>query len=229
MSGFSNIATSNLPHCLKPVAASFTELVVSSTALPLFGTNGAYAAPVPASTLHVYVLCETASVRWTSDGTTPSTTAVPKATYTTATGVSNADLKYTAVANGTAGNSVTVAYVDPGAANQSLSVSVSGTAITVNLATNGGSAITSTGSLILAAIQASAAASALVTVALAPANTGAGVVIAIAATALSGATAGGFLLQPGGYLLLSQSEASTIQFVRATSSDAIIQAEQYKI
>lgn len=76
----------------------------------------------------------------------------------------NADLTYTAVAYGQAGNSITVEHVDPSDINQSLAVSVVGTAIVVSLATNGAGAITSTAAEVVAAITGDAEAAALVTV-----------------------------------------------------------------
>lgn len=70
---------------------------------------------------------------------------------------------YTARNAGTDGNSITVTVVDPAGNNAALSVAVVGSAITVNLATDGASAPTSTGAQVLAALQASATASALAT------------------------------------------------------------------
>lgn len=75
------------------------------------------------------------------------------------------NIVYTARLGGTAGNAVTVTVVDPAGNNAALSVGVVGSAITVNLATDGASAPTSTGAQVLAALQASAAAMGLVTVA----------------------------------------------------------------
>lgn len=88
----------------------------------------------------------------------------------------------TALSFGSAGNSITIALVDPGAASQSLSISVVGTAITVHLATDSGSAITSTYTQIKTAINADVSASALVTVS----GTDATVATALAATPLAG-------------------------------------------
>lgn len=109
-----------------------------------------------------------------------------KATLSTALTGSNNDLDYTAVAYGTGGNSITIAYVDPAGNNQALAVSVATNAISVSLATDGGGAITSTAAQVKAAIEASAAAAALVTVANKSGNDGTGVVTALTATALSG-------------------------------------------
>jgi hypothetical protein len=108
------------------------------------------------------------------------------ASLTTALAGTNNDLVFTAVAPGTAGNSITVRYVDPGAASQALSVSVASSAITVNLATDSGSVITTTANDVIGAIYASAPAAALVGVARAAANDGTGLVIALSATALAG-------------------------------------------
>lgn len=112
-----------------------------------------------------------------------------EATLTTALTGTNNDLTYTATDNGTAGNSVTVAYVVSGN-NTALSVGVSGNAITVTVATNGSAAATSTALQVRDAVRASAAARALVNVDLAAGNDGSGVVTAMTATALSGGTAG---------------------------------------
>lgn len=113
------------------------------------------------------------------------------ATMTTALAGTNNDLVYTGVVGlGINGNLVTIQYVNPGTPSASLSVSVVGSVITVHLATNGGSAITSTAALVAAAITASVPASALVTVANAPANDGTGVVTAMAITPLVGGVDG---------------------------------------
>lgn len=73
------------------------------------------------------------------------------------------NIVYTARAGGTGGNSITVTVVDPAGNNAALSIGVSGTDITVNLATDGASAPTSTGAQVLAALKASTQASALAT------------------------------------------------------------------
>ncbi|MBP9897468.1 MAG: hypothetical protein KBF28_03790 [Gemmatimonadales bacterium] len=112
----------------------------------------------------------------------PSTAAV----LSTNLAGANNDLDITAVTAGADGNDITVAYIDPGANNAALSVSVTGTAITVNLATGGGGAITSTAADVDAAIDALPAAAALVTPANKAANDGSGVVIAMAAAPLVG-------------------------------------------
>ena len=111
---------------------------------------------------------------------------IPVAALTTALTGTNNDLVFTSVVVGANGNLITIRYVDPAAANAPLSVSVSGHAITVNLATDGSSVITTTAAQVAAAILASPAASALVTTANAASNNGTGVVTALAATALTG-------------------------------------------
>lgn len=100
-------------------------------------------------------------------------------------GTNNA-LVFTAVTGGVGGNSITIEYVDPAAPDAVLSVGVVGTAITVNLATDGGSVITTTAAEIIDAIEASGAASALVTVANSGSDDGSGVVAAVALTPLAG-------------------------------------------
>lgn len=102
-------------------------------------------------------------------------------------------LIYTAVAYGVAGNDISIEYLDPGAISQALAVSVTGTKISVSLATDGSGTITSTAALVKAAIEASTAAANLVTVAIMTADTGSaddgsGIVTAMALAALSGGT-----------------------------------------
>lgn len=118
------------------------------------------------------------------------TAGVPgQSSLTTALTGTNNDLKFTSVGRGVGQNLVTITYVDPPGNNAALGVSVTGNAITVNLATDGSSAVTSTAAQVAAAIAASTPAAALVTVANAAGNDGTGVVTALAPTALSGGTA----------------------------------------
>lgn len=97
------------------------------------------------------------------------------------------DLLYTSIVDGTFGNSITIAYVNPGAPSQPLSVSVVGTAISVSLATNGGSTLISTADDIVGAIEGSDASS-LVEVSVT--GTGSNVQTAVSATPLTGGSAG---------------------------------------
>jgi hypothetical protein len=108
------------------------------------------------------------------------------ATLSTALTGANNDLDFTSVLTGVLGNAITIRYLDPAANDAVESVSVAGTAITFNLATDGAGAITSTGDSLKATLLASAPASALVTAADKAANDGSGVVTALAATALTG-------------------------------------------
>src|SRR4051794_35891092 len=82
------------------------------------------------------------------------------------------------------GNDVTATLVNPATASSPLSVSVSGKAITVTLATNAGGAVSSTAAQVVDAINASPGASALVTATKLRTNAGAGVVAPAATTAL---------------------------------------------
>ncbi|WP_425591962.1 phage tail sheath subtilisin-like domain-containing protein [Halomonas alimentaria] len=72
-------------------------------------------------------------------------------------------LTYTAATPGTDGNAIRVRYVDPGSASATLAVTVSGNDITVTLATDIDSEISSTAAEIATAVNAEADASALVT------------------------------------------------------------------
>lgn len=98
----------------------------------------------------------------------------------------NNDLTFTAVAVDATGNDITIAYVDPAAPSVALLVTVVGSAISVRLATDESSVITSTAAQVDAAIDALPAAAALVTPANKAANDGTGVVTAMAATPLTG-------------------------------------------
>jgi hypothetical protein len=106
---------------------------------------------------------------------------------TNLTGTNN-DLTFTSKAAGAGhatGNSTTIAYVVAGASTP-LTVDVTDTDIVVNVATNGGSAATSTAAQVKAAIEADTDAAALVTVANKTGNDGTGVVTALAETPLAG-------------------------------------------
>lgn len=121
--------------------------------------------------------------------------SVDAATLSTNLAGTNNDIVYTAKTKGSYGNLITVAYVVAGN-NTPLSVDVTGTAITVNVATGAGGAATSTADDIKAAIEADADAAALVTVADKAANDGSGVVTALTATALTGG--GGYTIGKSG-------------------------------
>ncbi len=104
-------------------------------------------------------------------------------------------VKFTdARAEGSAGT-LSVSFVNPGGNNAALGVVVSGNAITVNLATNGTGAITSTAADIVTAIQASTSASALVNVK----SDTAGVVGAVASTNLTQGTDAELVLKSTDY------------------------------
>ena len=102
-------------------------------------------------------------------GTAPNSSAAVHAVLLTGIVGSHNAITWTAEAANAAGNNITVQLCDPKAASQSLSVSVNGAAIIVNLATDSEKAISSTAALVIAAITASDTASAL----LGAANTGA--------------------------------------------------------
>ena len=112
--------------------------------------------------------------------TTAGGSADQYATLTTFSDQADDDLVFTAVAPEAAGENVTVEFVDPGAINQPLTVTVVGDAVTINLATDGAGAITTTAAELMAAVNADTDASALVTVSTASGNDGSGVVTAMA-------------------------------------------------
>ncbi|TSA09419.1 MAG: hypothetical protein D4R79_13655 [Comamonadaceae bacterium] len=116
-------------------------------------------------------------------------------------------LTFTAVAYGSEGNAISVAYVDPAAASAALAVVVTHSTIQVLLATDEGGAITSTAAQVLAGVAASAGASALVTATLYTADTGvaddgSGVVTAMAQASLEGGAGTGINVAIKGGLCL---------------------------
>lgn len=122
-------------------------------------------------------------VRLASDNSTLYTAAT-QATLTINGADANGNVTYTAKNAGTPGNTITVAHIVAGNSTP-LSVSVTGYAITVNVATDSSGNPTSTATQVAAAITASIPAAALVTAT--ASGTGASVVGAEAATNLAGA------------------------------------------
>jgi hypothetical protein len=92
------------------------------------------------------------------------------------------DITYTSVTP--SGNFITVTYVNPGAASSALSVSVTGNAITVYLATNSSSSLISTATQVALAVNTSTPASALVTATVT--GTGSNIQAAASAASLTG-------------------------------------------
>lgn len=118
----------------------------------------------------------------------PVTDLAPvKASLTTSLAGSNNDLVFTAKKGGTWGNSIQVAYIDPGGTTATLGVVVSGFLVTVNLGRTS-SAIDTTANAIVTAIARAADAAALVDVTNASSNDGTGIVTALTATSLAGGT-----------------------------------------
>ena len=100
--------------------------------------------------------------------------------------VANASIVWTARTAGLPGNAITLALVNPGGANQPLTVTVIAGAISVSLSTGGAGAITTTAAQLIQAIKDDPAANALVYGELARGHNGDGLVTAIAAANLVG-------------------------------------------
>lgn len=90
-------------------------------------------------------------------------------------------------------SSLSVVYTDPSAANASLSVSYATNVVTISLATNASSAITTTANQIIAAVNASQSVKNQVAAVLKGSDDGTGVVTALSSSALA-ANAGGLTL-----------------------------------
>lgn len=110
-------------------------------------------------------------------------------------GTGNGALKFTAVPEqGVAGEQISVTCVKPSGNNAALSVSVTGKAITISLATDGSSVATSTASQVLAAVNGNTAAANLVTVTLGTGSNGSSLYAVHASTNLDGAVESSFPL-----------------------------------
>lgn len=158
-------------------------------------------------------------------GTAPNSAVADTATLLTGVVASNNALTWTAVTAGKAGNNITVHLKDPKANSQALSVSVSGTVITVNLATGIGGAITSTAAQVITAITASVQAAALLSVANTGVSTGASAVTAtVKAKPLAGGADEAFPLNTPVLIAGNRVEAAKLDTVgdkQGTLPDAI--------
>ena len=103
-----------------------------------------------------------------------------------AIGVGDAAVVATAVDAGVAGNNIEVVIVHPGSASQALTITLAETVITVSLATDATSAVTTTASQLIAAWATEADVVALATLALATGSSGADTVAPLGRTALAG-------------------------------------------
>lgn len=112
--------------------------------------------------------------------------ALDDSSRTLTVGAANSKVKATTVAHGGDAEAVTLAIVDPEADSASLSVSVTGKAITVSAATDSDGVITSTAANVISAINGDTDASALVTAANGTGSNGSGVVAPVAATHVTG-------------------------------------------
>lgn len=97
----------------------------------------------------------------------------------------DSSIVWTSVAEGTPGNFITVTYVDPGTPNAILSIIRSGADITVSLATDGFSVVTTTAAEIIAAVALDTTLTEIITAALPTGESGTGVVGAVISTPLS--------------------------------------------
>lgn len=142
-------------------------------------------------------------------GTAPDAQQEVKATLLTGTVDDNNALTFTSKLVGTLGNSIALRLVKPSTNNATLSISVSGTEITANLATGADGAITTTATALKTALDGNVAAAALVTIANTSTSTGLGIVTAQRLTFLSGGLDDAFplntpVLVPGDQVLAAK-------------------------
>lgn len=118
-------------------------------------------------------------------GTAPDSQLEVKATLLTGLISSNNALTFTSKLLGALGNQIGIRFLNPGANDAALSVSVDGLDINVSLATGNTGLITTTAAQIITAITGNTAANALVQVTNTGSSTGAGVVAAFRRQALA--------------------------------------------
>ena len=163
--------------------------------MPATDTGRAYQAPERASRFELRPFILTADTDGSRvvvhDALTLDATLGVHEFYETSLTGSNNDIAWIATTPGA--SSLSIEYLDPSAASASLSVAYATNTVTVNLATNASSAITTTANDIIAAVRASTAVSKYVYPVLVAANTGAGVVTAMSSQALN-ANGGGLTL-----------------------------------
>lgn len=135
-------------------------------------------------------------------GTAPN--AQPAIAASVILGTGTSALTLTADTAGIAGNTLSIRLRNPGANSSALSVSLSGSAITVNLATDSSGVITSTPAAIKTALDANAPIAALVNVT----SGGAGVVKPTATTRLSGGLDAAFPLNTPYLVAANRTEAA---------------------
>lgn len=143
-------------------------------------------------------------------GTAPDSQPEVKATLATGVVGSNNALTFTSVLTGVLGNKISLQLVDPKANSQALSISVTGQAITVSLATNVSGAITTTATQLKTALDGNTAAAALITTANTGASTGAGTVAALGTSYLTGGVDEAFPLNTPVLVAGSRAEAALL-------------------
>ncbi len=141
-------------------------------------------------------------------GTAPA--AQPAVAAVRVLGTDNSGLVLTAKTAGISGNQISIALVNPMENSAVLGVVATGTMITVNLATSGAGAITSTAAQIKTAIEANATANALITVAFPSGGNGTGVVTAATAGAFAGGADEPFPLNTPVLIAGNQIEAAAL-------------------
>jgi phage tail sheath protein FI len=119
-------------------------------------------------------------------GTAPNAQQEVKASTQIGVVANNNALTFTSKLAGEIGNSSSIRLVNPNANSATLSVSVSGRDVAVNLATDSSGAITTTAAQVKTAVEANTTANALFTITNTGASTGAGVVTAQRRAALAG-------------------------------------------
>ncbi len=143
-------------------------------------------------------------------GTAPNAAGDTKADAVIGSRGENSALVLTSKAIGALGNGISITLVDPGANTSALAITLDGNAITVSLATSGAGAITTTATLLKAAIDAHVGAGALVAVANDIGSSGAGILAAAAKTFLTGGVDEPFPLNTPVLIAANRTEAAKL-------------------
>ena len=153
-------------------------------------------------------------------GTAPNALPETKASYKYGIVAANNALTITSKLVGNAGNTISLALLDPKANNAALSINVAGRDISATLATSAMGAITTTAAQLLAALAANPAANALISVANTATSSGAGVISAVRKSYLAGGVDEAFPLNKPVLIAGSTAEAAKLG-VGGTLPDAL--------
>lgn len=143
-------------------------------------------------------------------GTAPDAAGAIKSAITLGSTALNNAVRFVAAVAGSAGNALTMTYLDPAANDADLAVTVSGNDVVVSLATDGAGVVTTTAAELIAEVAATPAATALMSAALAVTGAGAGIVSAQSKNFLMGGENEPFPLNTPALIIGSKRQADKL-------------------